>query len=128
MMPFLSSDLYAPLKSLMNKVMKFDVMIGVTNAEKLCEANVTDINNHQHYKKVDIGFSADKLLKTLLHKKKISERQGMEFRKECKSFVVPVVSKLLNKCPLQYSLVRNSLWHAWMQDRCLVTLRNVSAD
>ena len=62
MMPFLSTDLYDLMKCLMNIVIKFDIMLTVTNAIKLCEVNVTDTNNHQHYKEVDVGFSVDKLL------------------------------------------------------------------
>lgn len=107
MMPFLCSDLYDLLKSLMNRVMKFDVMVTNNSAIKLCEVKVNDRDNHQPYKKVDIGFTADKILKKLVNEKKISERQEMEFRQEAKSFIIAILSKLLNKCPLQYSLVRN---------------------
>ena len=73
------------------------------------EVNVTDTNNHQHYKKIDVGFSVEKLLKKLLQEKKISERQESDrkFRKEAKLFIIAVLSKLFNKCSLYYSLVRN---------------------
>jgi len=107
MMSFLSSDLYDLLKRLMTRVMKFEVMLTLTNAVKLCNINANDVNNHQHYRKVDVGFSAEKMLKKLQQDKRISESQEMEFRQEAKSFIVAVVGNLLNKYPLQYTLVRN---------------------
>ena len=52
------------------------------NAAKLCGVNVYNVDNQQHYKKVDVGFSADRMLKTLKEDKKISEQHEMELTAE----------------------------------------------
>ena len=48
------------------------------NAAKLRGVNVYDVDNQQHYKKVEVGFSAYRMLKTLKEDKKISEQHEME--------------------------------------------------
>ena len=80
MMPFLSADLYDLLKSLMTRVL--NVVTTIMNAAKLCGVNVFYVDNQQHYKKVDVGFSADRMLKTLKEDKKISEQHEMELTAE----------------------------------------------
>lgn len=107
MIPFLASDLFDVLKSLMAAVIKEDVMTKASTPAKLCDIDVMDAQQQRHYKKVDIGFSASKIVKKLLQDKKISELREMEFRESAKKFIITVVTKLLDKSPLQYSLVRN---------------------
>ena len=66
----------------MTRVLNIDVITTITNAAKLCDVNVFDIDNQQHYKKVDVDFSADRMLKTLKEDKKISEQHEMELTAE----------------------------------------------
>ena len=75
-MPFLSADLYDLLKTLMTRVL--NVVTTITNAAKLCDVNVFDVDNQQHYKKVDVGFSVERILKNLKEDKKISKQHEME--------------------------------------------------
>ena len=82
MMPFLSADLCDLLKTLMTRVLNIDVVTTITNAAKLCDVHLSDVDNQQHYKKVDVGFSADRMLKTLKEDKKISEQYEMELTAE----------------------------------------------
>ena len=56
MMPFLSADLYDLLKTLMTRVLNIDVVTTITNAAKLCDVNVFDVDNQQHYKKGGCRF------------------------------------------------------------------------
>lgn len=107
MMPLLSSDLFDLLKSLMRRVIKADVLKIASNAVKLCEIKVSDESNQLNYRNVDIGFSADKMLKKLVKDKKCSERQDMEFRQSAKAFIITILSRLLIKNPLTFRLVRN---------------------
>ena len=59
------------------------------------------------YKKIDIGFNAKTSLKELTDKKKVGDKAVLEFRMECKQFLLTIVKKLLTKAPILYSLVRN---------------------
>jgi len=111
-------DLFELLKSLMSRVIKADVMKTAANAVKICEVKVANTANQLHYKNVDIGFSANKMLKNLVMEKKCSERQDMEFRQAAKAFVVSILSHLLTKNPLKYSLVRNM---SFLDPRLMVT-------
>ena len=79
----------------MTRVLRIDVVTTITNAAKLCDVDVSVVDNQQHYKKVDVGFSADRMLKTLKQDKKISEWHEMEFHSEAKAFIVSVLSKAI---------------------------------
>jgi len=59
------------------------------------------------YSKVDIGFSANKLLKEVVSGKKVTDREVMEFRMETRSFLQAVMKQLLLKSPLKYTLTKN---------------------
>ena len=82
MMPFLSADLYDLLKTLMTRVLNIDIVTTITNAAKLSDVNVFDVDNQQHYKKVNVVYSADRMLKTLQPDRKISEQHEMELTAE----------------------------------------------
>ena len=50
-------------------------------------------------------------------KKKASDRQMFEFQNECLIFLQPLVAKLLERCPLQYPVVR---YLVCLDPRCMV--------
>src|SRR6187399_2378441 len=68
----------------MTRILNINVIATITNAAKVCDVNVNvfDVDNQQHYKKVDVGFSADRMLKTSKEDKKISEQHEMELTTE----------------------------------------------
>ena len=102
--PFLHGELVKVMKSIMERFIKPDVL---SNARNLLSVDVTDDKNLCTYAMVDIGFSANKLLKELVSGKKVSDRQVMEFRMETRSFLQAVMKQLLLKSPLQYTLTKN---------------------
>ena len=53
---------------------------------------------------MDIGFLTEKAVKDSVG---VSEKQVLEFRLQCKTFLIELLQKLLTKCPASYSLVRN---------------------
>ena len=63
----------------MTRVLNIDVVTTIMNAVNPCYVDVSD-DNQQHYKKVHVGFSGDRMLKTLKQDKKISEWHEMKFR------------------------------------------------
>ena len=56
------------------------------------------------YPKVDFRFVAQQMLKEKGNK--ISERQMLQFRVECKDFLARTVAKLLDKSPINYRLCK----------------------
>ena len=92
---FLSSKLCNIIRSLMQRFVKKEV---------LSEASTADKSIHVNYKKIDIGFLTEKAVKDSVG---VSERQVLEFRLQCKTFLIELLRKLVTKCPPSYSLVRN---------------------
>ena len=43
----------------------------------------------------------------IIRQEKISDRQALEFRMECKKFFLKLAKKLMDKCPLKYQLMRS---------------------
>lgn len=103
MIPFLSDDLCLILRSWMRRFIKPDQL--ETSADKLVKIDVADHKIHMSNKRVDIGFASEKLKGT--GDCKPSERQKMEFRMECKTSLMELLKKMLQKCPVSYSLVRH---------------------
>lgn len=112
MVCFLATDLSTVLRGLMRRFIKDDVLSEATTVEKLMVVNVQEKSNHKSYKKIEIGFCRENALKDARAKAQkagcsISDKELMAFRLECKSFLFAVLMKLILKCPLSYSLVRN---------------------
>lgn len=105
MIPFIMSDLTSLLKQLMGKILKPEA-IEVTPSQIFTSVNIDEKDNQLSYNKIDLGFSTDKELKQATTKFKLNDRKVLEFKLECKEFVVKVVKKLLEKSPGSYSLVR----------------------
>ncbi len=78
----------------------------IKSADKIIKIQVTDKDLHLPYNQVDIGFVAEKILKELLAKKGINEKQNLDFRMECKAGLQGITEKLLDKSPLQFTLTR----------------------
>ena len=96
--------LYDILCTILDKFIKKSVMEKVTSVAKV---DVMEKENLLHGKEVDIGFAARKLITDLQKKKKVSERQIFEYQNECQVFLQSSTVKLLERCSLQYPVVRN---------------------
>ena len=107
MIPFMSDDLETMIREIMSRFIKNSVMNDLRNTYKLSKSEIKE-SDLLPYQKVDIGFSATKLLKELSTGKKVSERAQMDFRMQARKCMMVLVNKLLAKCPLKSSLIRNS--------------------
>ena len=83
--PFLSSEVCNIIGSLMQRFVKKDVLSEDSTADKLVKLDVTDKSIHVNYKKVDIDFLTEKAVKDSVG---VSEKQVLEFRLQCKTFVI----------------------------------------
>lgn len=105
MLPFMSISLYTLLKSLLNRFIKGELVTEATSPLKILRLKPTDKEQQLDYQKVDVGFVAQHMLKE--KSGKLSERQVLQFRMECKDFLAKTASKLLDKTPINYQLVRS---------------------
>jgi hypothetical protein len=122
MLPFLVCDLFTLARNLLERFVKDDVMSNVKNAEKMVGLNLDNKANLKDASKVNVGFVAKQLITDLKNGKagplKISDRDVLTFKMECRNFLMSLVKKLLEKSPLQYALARNVLW---LNPSCIIT-------
>ena len=83
----------------MQKFIKREVLLEATSVQKLMKIDLKE--KKYHYKEVKIGIATSSMLK----KVKVSDGKKTEFRKDCISYLVAVVSKLKERGPLKYRIV-----------------------
>ena len=87
------------------------VLDEATSTAQLAKLNIDDVDSHLPHFQIDPGFCTAKKLKELAAvtsvKQKLSERERMAFRMECKKGLVCATQKLLEKCPITYTMMRN---------------------
>jgi hypothetical protein len=98
--PFLYHDIYNMLHDLMTWFVKPDITKGVINASKLLGVEFTKADNLKTLHSTDIGFAASSVCKN-----STSQMDELKFREECRTCSI-FVTKLVAKCPLQYSFVK----------------------
>ena len=103
LLPFFATDMKNLVKELMQKFIKPDVLS--KSVVKLLNVEYEKFPNHVDLSKVNIGFAAERILRELKGRKKLSEKQVFEFRMSCKAFLIKMVKKLVDKFPLTYPLV-----------------------
>ena len=108
-LPLMTSDLCTLLRSLLRRFIKPEVLDMCDNMEKLSKIDITNKDNLLSYKKVDIGINASEALQSArtVTGHTLSDKQVMEYRMEARQFLSDTCKKILHKCPLSYSFVRN---------------------
>ena len=71
---------------------------------RISQLDFDDESLHLSHTKIQIGI----VTQSELEKTKSSDREKMEFRMSCKQFAIKVVSKIAEKSPLKYLLVRSA--------------------
>lgn len=111
----------------MRRFIKSDILQDASD-EQLVKIKVADQKIHVNHKTFGVGFASEKLKGT--GNCKPSEKQVMEFRMECKTCLIQLLEKMLEKCPVSYSLVRhlsclNPVKMASNKEACSVEFRKV---
>jgi hypothetical protein len=109
MLPFLCTDLVSLIKGLLVRFIKRDVISDIS-AHMLAQFAVDHPDQKKNYKdlsKLDIGLGADKALKEVKKKGKVSEKDVFGLRTECRNFLILMTKKLLEKTPVKYTLARS---------------------
>ena len=107
MIPFMAADLYNMMKNILSRCCKSNVIQNATTVLKLANIDIDDDELYESdCKKIDVGFSAEKLLKKLTAAE-VSCLQKMEFRMQCKACLKSIAAKMLEKAPIKYPIVRH---------------------
>ncbi|XP_070176232.1 uncharacterized protein [Littorina saxatilis] len=112
-LPFLADDLFDVVRNMMGRFVKDDIMENVGSSTSkliLASQDLSEVKTHKDGSKINIGFASHRLLRDLKSRGKVSEKDQMVLRLETKKFLIHVVTKILEKSPLRYSLVRNLAW------------------
>lgn len=129
MLPFLLDDLLELLKNLLVRFLKPDILSKCTTIKNYLDLDLSDTSSHLTYHKIDVGFSASKMVKSLKKSQKISDRQYMEYKLEAKHFLIAASKKFLEKCPLRFSIVRDisclNPKRMENKDMCVTNMKNI---
>lgn len=91
----------------MDRFIKEKTMKEATTVYKILQVPFDQTSEHKDASKVEIGFAAEAALSKLKSQKKISERQVLEIKMDCMSFLIALLKKFIDKSPVQYPLVRS---------------------
>lgn len=103
MAPLLFEELVGVIKPVIKKALKLECLN--VKAKSLIDVPLTD-DNLLPAVAVDIGFSAKAAVKNEMAKGKLSEKDTLIFRHECRSFYIGFLKKMFHRSPLSYPLIR----------------------
>jgi len=99
---YLYDDLGGALRSIMTRFIKKSYL---ENAKQVCDLVKIDVTSKKcTYKDVVIGFMARKAIADC---RGLLDGQKRAFRTECLEFLTKMTSKLIERCPLNYKVVRS---------------------
>ena len=104
MVLFLSDSLEELLRSLMKVIVKQEVLEESSTALSLTKTDVAKSSYQLEVEQVKLGTVLNQSLSSMESR----PEQKRVFKRECKQFIIVLIQKLQERCPLKYSIVRNS--------------------
>lgn len=105
MMPFMYEDLFLLVKKLLSSVVKAEVVEG-KSAKELCNLDLDKERLLKEAKDVTLGFAVREQLRKC--RSQLTTAEIGQFRKECRSFIITIVKKLVKNCPLHKNIVKGA--------------------
>ncbi|CAI6352627.1 unnamed protein product [Macrosiphum euphorbiae] len=100
MAPFLYTDLKTIMETVMQKFIKKEIF----ESTSITSIDVTDKNNIRLSKYIDLGYTTRQALRNT---EQINDKDMLKFRLDCSLIFQKFCSKLLDKSPLKYPIVRS---------------------
>ena len=104
MVPFLLDSLEELLRSLMKVIVKEEVLEKASTALSVTMIDIAKSSNQLEAEQVKLGTA----LKQSLSLMESRPEQKRDFKRESKQVIIALTQKLQERCPLKYSIVRNS--------------------
>ena len=79
------------------------------NVKLYVKIDISERNNFKKRSKIHLGFQTEKELKSLLQKDLTTLDNVSQFKKDACLFITKLLGKLLEKTPLNSSVIRNSV-------------------
>lgn len=103
MLPFLNNELKILLKSLLSSFVKEDVLKEANSSFKLVKIDLK-IENLKTAKNIDLGIATELALSILNEK----DLYKLQFRNDCRRFLIEASLKIIEKSPLKYKIVKGA--------------------
>lgn len=100
LLPLMYNELYTVMASVLGRFIKSEKIEKVKNAAQLMDIDVTDTSNQRTAKTINIGFGASSACKNF------KEVEVLQFKNECKNFLVALSVKMIEKSPLKKKFVK----------------------
>lgn len=109
LLPFFAQDLTKLIRDCLCtfNIIKDEEIANVSCPTKLASFDIND-KCLTEINKVSFGFSGDQMIKLIKARKETADKDIKMMKHEVQSFVISLVKKVLEKSPLNYSLVRNA--------------------
>ena len=105
MLPFMFTDLTGLITYLMKKVAKEELILG-KSIKSIVEVDLHEPRNLKASKDIDLGYAvADEIRK---NRNSLSKEDISKFRKMALLFLTTLISKLQERCPLKYPMVKGA--------------------
>lgn len=109
MIPFFATDLLKLVNDCIQHFKDLKPENQIQKVDALCKFNFSDPNMHNDKGKIYLGFAAEQLIKEKKRKTEITENDIFSLRQDCLKCVTTMIKHLMQKCPVNYSLVRNAI-------------------
>ncbi|XP_055620811.1 uncharacterized protein LOC129765028 [Toxorhynchites rutilus septentrionalis] len=100
MVPFLYNNLSQMARSILGRFMQIDQLKNIT---QVTIEEINEAKNHLPMKEIVLGFETRKVLK---NSSKLTQKQILQFRLECKGFLKALILKLMKRSPLTYPVTK----------------------
>ena len=104
--PYVYDDLQKIIKTVLELIIKTGV---IDKCQTLSKIDISDQNTLKKRSKMHLGFQTEKELKSLLQKDLITLDSVCQFKKAACLFITKLLGKLLEKTPLNSSVMCNSV-------------------
>lgn len=109
LLPFLAEELRKLVVDFLSNfsVMKKEhVLEDLSTVLKLSKFDFTVKETYSSINKISTGFAGDRIIKELTFHKNVTDKAVIELKLQCQDFIFAMVSKIIDKSPVKYSIVR----------------------
>lgn len=108
LLPFLAEDILRLATDclIMCNILKKEKLNSLTTPYKLAIFDFTEKCSLTDLSEVCFGFVGDKILKEVKKDRNLPEKQLMELRHDCQTFILSLVTSICKKTPIQFAFVR----------------------
>ena len=106
--PYLRKDLERLYRSILELVMKPNILTACSSAAELLKIDLLEGSNYLKRKDMHLGFSTGEYLRDIVRQDVANLNSVATFKKEAKEMIIAIMQKILEKSPLHSVVVKNA--------------------